>query len=154
MDSHGICPRARRPAVAVLPIRLHLPRPLRCASQILCKLLQPCAVMLLDEITTDLDLLARQDLLEWLKEEAEQRGACVVYCTHIFDGLDGWASELVPRPRSAGGLLGRALPAAEAGRGGRGEVADPAARRRWQQRQVARASARGEVRLSGQQQQQ
>lgn len=50
--------------------------------------------MLLDEITTDLDLLARQDLLEWLKEEAEQRGACVVYCTHIFDGLDGWASHV------------------------------------------------------------
>jgi CCR4-NOT complex subunit CAF16 len=62
--------------------------------QILCKLLQPCAVMLLDEITTDLDLLARQDLLEWLKDEAEQRGACVVYCTHIFDGLDGWASHV------------------------------------------------------------
>merc|ERR1719247_3938750 len=62
--------------------------------QILCKLLQPCAVMLLDEITTDLDLLARQDLLEWLKEEAEVRGACIIYCTHIFDGLDGWATHV------------------------------------------------------------
>merc|ERR1740133_857135 len=62
--------------------------------QILCKLLQPTAVMLLDEITTDLDLLARQDLLEFLKEESEQRGACIVYCTHIFDGLDGWATHV------------------------------------------------------------
>merc|ERR1740124_1133019 len=62
--------------------------------QILCKLLQPTAVMLLDEITTDLDLLARQDLLEFLKEESEQRGACIVYCTHIFDGLDGRATHV------------------------------------------------------------
>ena len=62
--------------------------------QILCKLLQPTAVMLLDEITTDLDLLARQDLLEFLKEESEQRGACIVYCTHIFDGLDNWATHV------------------------------------------------------------
>merc|ERR1719353_1464272 len=62
--------------------------------QILCKLLQPCAVMLLDEITTDLDLLARQDLLEFLKEESEVRGACIIYCTHIFDGLDGWATHV------------------------------------------------------------
>ena len=62
--------------------------------QILCKLLQPTAVMLLDEITTDLDLLARQDLLAFLKEESEQRGACIVYCTHIFDGLDGWATHV------------------------------------------------------------
>merc|ERR1740133_275 len=62
--------------------------------QILCKLLQPTSVMLLDEITTDLDLLARQDLLAFLKEESEQRGACIVYCTHIFDGLDGWATHV------------------------------------------------------------
>ena len=62
--------------------------------QIMCKLVKPSAVMLLDEITTDLDLLARQDLLEFLKEESEGRGACIVYCTHIFDGLDGWATHV------------------------------------------------------------
>lgn len=62
--------------------------------QILCKLLQPTAIMLLDEITTDLDLLARQDLLEFLREESEQRGACIIYCTHIFDGLDHWATHV------------------------------------------------------------
>ena len=62
--------------------------------QILCKLVKPAAVMLLDEITTDLDLLARQDLLEFLREESEGRGACIVYCTHIFDGLDGWATHV------------------------------------------------------------
>ena len=43
-------------------------------------------MLLLDEITTDLDLLARQDLLAFLREESEERRCCVVYCTHIFDG--------------------------------------------------------------------
>lgn len=54
--------------------------------QILCKLLKPSKVLLLDEITTDLDLLARQDLLVFLREESELRGVTIVYCTHIFDG--------------------------------------------------------------------
>jgi len=54
--------------------------------QILCKLLKPTSVLLLDEITTDLDLLARQDLLAFLREESEQRGVTIMYCTHIFDG--------------------------------------------------------------------
>lgn len=62
--------------------------------QILCKLLKPSSVLLLDEITTDLDLLARQDLLSFLREESEQRGVCIVYCTHIFDGLDGWPTHI------------------------------------------------------------
>lgn len=54
--------------------------------QILCKLLKPTSVLLLDEITTDLDLLARQDLLKFLREESDQHGVTIVYCTHIFDG--------------------------------------------------------------------
>ncbi len=63
--------------------------------QILCKLLKPTSVLLLDEITTDLDLLARQDLLTFLREESEQRGVSIVYCTHIFDGLDGWPTHVI-----------------------------------------------------------
>ena len=63
--------------------------------QILCKLLKPCSILLLDEITTDLDLLARQDLLSFLQEESEARGVSIVYCTHIFDGLDGWATDVL-----------------------------------------------------------
>jgi len=62
--------------------------------QILCKLIKPFRVLLLDEITTDLDLLARHDLLTFLREESEERGVTIVYCTHIFDGLDGWASHV------------------------------------------------------------
>ena len=62
--------------------------------QILCKLIKPYKILLLDEITTDLDLLARHDLLAFLREESEERGVTILYCTHIFDGLDGWASHV------------------------------------------------------------
>jgi CCR4-NOT complex subunit CAF16 len=44
-------------------------------------------VLLLDEVTVDLDVLVRADLLEFLIEESETRGATIVYATHIFDGL-------------------------------------------------------------------
>jgi ABC-type uncharacterized transport system ATPase subunit len=51
-------------------------------------------VLLLDEITTDLDLLARQDLLAFLAEETA-RGTTILYATHILDRLDRWATHLV-----------------------------------------------------------
>ncbi len=42
-------------------------------------------VLLLDEITVDLDVLARADLLHFLKEESEQRGTSIIYvCTAHF----------------------------------------------------------------------
>ncbi|KAJ8421691.1 hypothetical protein Cgig2_033974 [Carnegiea gigantea] len=51
-------------------------------------------VLLLDEVTVDLDVVARMDLLDFLKEECEQRGSTIVYATHIFDGLETWATHL------------------------------------------------------------
>lgn len=43
-----------------------------------------CAqVLLLDEITVDLDVLARADLLDFLKQECAQRGATVVYVSAL-----------------------------------------------------------------------
>ena len=36
-------------------------------------------VLLLDEITVDLDVLGRADLLAFLREECEQRGATIIY---------------------------------------------------------------------------
>lgn len=62
--------------------------------QICMGLLRPFQVLLLDEITVDLDVVARMDLLSFFKEECEQRGATVVYATHIFDGLESWATDL------------------------------------------------------------
>jgi CCR4-NOT complex subunit CAF16 len=63
--------------------------------QLLLGLLRPREVLLLDEITTDLDLIARQDLLAFLREETEQRGTTILYATHIFDTLDRWATDVV-----------------------------------------------------------
>ncbi|HTE55495.1 MAG TPA: ATP-binding cassette domain-containing protein [Kofleriaceae bacterium] len=62
--------------------------------QLLLGLVRPRRVLLLDEITTDLDLLARQDLLDFLREESEERSVTVVYATHILDRLESWATHL------------------------------------------------------------
>ena len=62
--------------------------------QILLGLLRPPELLLLDEVTTDLDLIARQDLLDFLRKDTEERGASVLYATHILDGLDDWATDL------------------------------------------------------------
>jgi len=62
--------------------------------QILLGLMRPSEVLLLDEVTTDLDLLARQDLLAFLCEECDSRGTAILYATHILGGLDDWATHL------------------------------------------------------------
>lgn len=49
----------------------------------------------MDEVTTDLDVVSRQALLQFLREECDQRGATVIYSTHIFDGLDDWPSHVL-----------------------------------------------------------
>ncbi|HEY0994149.1 MAG TPA: ATP-binding cassette domain-containing protein [Kofleriaceae bacterium] len=63
--------------------------------QLLLGLMRPRQVLLLDEITTDLDLIARQDLLAFLREESELRGTTILYATHIFDTLDRWATDII-----------------------------------------------------------
>ncbi|KZO91359.1 P-loop containing nucleoside triphosphate hydrolase protein [Calocera viscosa TUFC12733] len=55
--------------------------------QLCMGLMAPWDVLLLDEVTVDLDVLVRHHLLGFLKEESELRGATVLYATHIFDGL-------------------------------------------------------------------
>lgn len=63
--------------------------------QIMLGLIKPFRVLLMDEITVDLDLVARQDLLNFLVSECETRGACILYATHIFDGLDDWTTHVM-----------------------------------------------------------
>lgn len=62
--------------------------------QLFLGLVRPFKILLLDEVTTSLDVCVRQDLLRWLVKESDERGATIVYATHIFDGLDDWASHL------------------------------------------------------------
>ncbi|KAJ0509091.1 putative ATPase, AAA-type, core, P-loop containing nucleoside triphosphate hydrolase [Helianthus annuus] len=52
--------------------------------QICMGLLKEFKVLLLDEITVDLDVLARADLLTFLKKKCEERGATIIYATHII----------------------------------------------------------------------
>ena len=58
--------------------------------QLFLALLPARPLIVLDEATNALDVAARAALLQFLRAESEERGAAVIYCTHIFDGLDGW----------------------------------------------------------------
>jgi CCR4-NOT complex subunit CAF16 len=62
--------------------------------QLLLGLIHPAEVILLDEATSDLDLVARADLLEFLREESVGRGAVVIDATHVLDGLEDWATHV------------------------------------------------------------
>src|SRR3954468_21911967 len=63
--------------------------------QLAMGLLRPWSVLLLDEITVDLDLLSRSDFLGFLKRETEKRACTIVYATHILDNLTHWPTHLV-----------------------------------------------------------
>ena len=63
--------------------------------QLAMGLLRPWTVLLLDEITVDLDLLSRHSFLQFLKKETETRECTIVYATHILDNLASWPSHLV-----------------------------------------------------------
>jgi CCR4-NOT complex subunit CAF16 len=96
----GVDPARRAELLAILDVDLdwHMHRVSdgqRRRVQILLGLLRPSALLLLDEITTDLDVIARQDLLALLRAESEQRGATILYATHIFDGLEEWTTHVV-----------------------------------------------------------
>ncbi|KAK4048493.1 CCR4-NOT regulatory complex component [Microbotryomycetes sp. JL221] len=62
--------------------------------QIVSGLMAPWDLLLLDEVTVDLDVLVRQRLLQFLVEETQQRKATILYATHIFDGLDSFPTHL------------------------------------------------------------
>jgi CCR4-NOT complex subunit CAF16 len=92
------------------------------------KLMPLYQLVLLDEATTDLDIVARRNLLLFLRQDSAVRRVTVVYCTHIFDGLEGWASHIA---LVAGRRVARlenclAIPAlAHAAPGGRQAIGPP-----------------------------
>ncbi|KAK3169471.1 hypothetical protein OEA41_008854 [Lepraria neglecta] len=63
--------------------------------QLAMGLIRPWRVLLLDEITVDLDLLSRSNFLAFLNKETEIRACTIVYATHILDNLAGWPTHLV-----------------------------------------------------------
>lgn len=80
----GIDPARRDKLIEVLDVnpdwRMHtVSDGQRRRVQICLGLLKPFKVLLLDEITVDLDVLGRADLMTFLKEECETRGATIIY---------------------------------------------------------------------------
>lgn len=64
--------------------------------QIAMGLIKPWRLLLLDEVTIDLDVVIRQKLMSYLKLECVNRRCCVMYATHIFDGLaKHWYDRLI-----------------------------------------------------------
>ncbi|KAG8824105.1 CCR4-NOT regulatory complex component [Serendipita sp. 399] len=63
--------------------------------QLVMGLMVPWQVLLLDEVTVDLDVLVRHDLMTFLKRETEERGCTILYATHIFDGLEEFPTHVV-----------------------------------------------------------
>ena len=93
-------PERRRELIEVLDIdmrwRMHaVSDGERRRVQLAMGLLRPWTVLLLDEVTVDLDLLSRSEFLGFLKRETERRACTVVYATHILDNLVGWPTHLV-----------------------------------------------------------
>ncbi|KAJ7180042.1 P-loop containing nucleoside triphosphate hydrolase protein [Mycena crocata] len=62
--------------------------------QLVFGLMAPYDVLLLDEVTVDLDVLVRDELLQFLKKDSETRGATIIYATHIFDGLNQFPTHI------------------------------------------------------------
>ncbi|KAK4152640.1 P-loop containing nucleoside triphosphate hydrolase protein [Chaetomidium leptoderma] len=63
--------------------------------QLAMGLIRPWTVLLLDEITVDLDVWSRAQFLGFLRRETEARDCTVVYATHVLDNLAGWPTHLV-----------------------------------------------------------
>jgi len=64
--------------------------------QIAMGLIKPWKLLLLDEVTIDLDVVVRLKLLSYLKLECIERNCTTVYATHIFDGLGNtWCDRLL-----------------------------------------------------------
>lgn len=62
--------------------------------QIMLGLIHPFKLLLLDEVTSELDIIVRTNLLNFLKKETEERNASIIYATHILDGLDNWITDI------------------------------------------------------------
>jgi len=62
--------------------------------QLCMGLMAPWDILLLDEVTVDLDVLVRHNLLAFLKEDSNARQATILYATHIFDGLNDFPTHI------------------------------------------------------------
>jgi CCR4-NOT complex subunit CAF16 len=92
-------PARRRQVVEILEVdpawRMHqVSDGQRRRVQLLLDLERAPSVILLDEVTAELDVLARADLLRYLRAESEQRGVTTVYASHVLEGLAAWGTHM------------------------------------------------------------
>jgi len=62
--------------------------------RLMFKLLKPFKLAIIDEFAADLDIFSRNRFLDYLTKECDERGAAVVFATHIFDQVDRWATHV------------------------------------------------------------
>jgi CCR4-NOT complex subunit CAF16 len=62
--------------------------------QLLLGLSRRRQLLLLDEVSTDLDLLARARLLDFLREESVGGRTTIVYASHVLERLENWVTHL------------------------------------------------------------
>ncbi|KAF1321028.1 putative non-intrinsic abc protein, partial [Globisporangium splendens] len=74
--------------------------------QLFLALIRPSKLIILDEVLGMLDIISRENVLAFLKEETEKRNATVLLATHIFDGTDVWATDVVYIRRGTIGFHG------------------------------------------------
>jgi CCR4-NOT complex subunit CAF16 len=96
----GVDPQRRRRAIEILDVdlgwRMHqVSDGQRRRVQILLEIERSLSLLLLDEVTADLDVLARADLLRHLREDSERCGLTVIYASHVLDGLGAFATHLI-----------------------------------------------------------
>jgi CCR4-NOT complex subunit CAF16 len=95
----GVDPARRAEVLRILEVdprwRMHrVSDGQRRRVQILLDLERSVSVVLLDEVTAELDVLARADLLRFLRRESETRGMTIVYASHVLEGLAAWGTHL------------------------------------------------------------
>ena len=58
-------------------------------------LLKPFKLVLIDEFLSDLDVIRRDRIFDYLKKECKLRNGSIIYATHVFDDLDNWMNKVV-----------------------------------------------------------
>lgn len=168
----GACPKRRSELIRLLDVDLRqrlttMSDGQRRRVQICMGLLKAYDALLMDEITVDMDVLGRQELLSFFEKESARRGATVVYATHIFDGLERWVTHVAYMEDGklvkwgtrdevlgaelelgvgefAGGAAGGAAGAAAAGSGGDANAAPPPPQKKKKLLHVVEAWLRSE----------
>lgn len=63
--------------------------------QIMLALLKPFKLLIIDEFLSELDIIIRDKLFEYLTKECNLRNASIIYATHIFDNLESWIDNVI-----------------------------------------------------------